>query len=88
MSEFERTILLQENLSVDGLYRYETEKQLIELLGVLPIDVRFLGSEYELEDRVITGEGLVPIEFIKRNHSWSSTELRERIKNDPARRMG
>lgn len=77
---FERYIQLAGCWYVDEIIVYETEQDLLHILQTRSIDVRFLGSDYK--DRTdITGLDLVPITYIDRKHNWSSTELRERIKN-------
>ncbi len=85
---FERWMRLAACEYVDKIIPYETEKDLENMLKTLDIDVRFLGEGYKTRDD-ITGEGIVPIEYISRKHNWSSTalvaqcqELKERIKNE------
>lgn len=61
---------------------YETERDLEHMLGVLPINVRFIGMDYM--GKKITGEKMcqdrsIDIEYIERLHDWSSTELRTRL---------
>jgi glycerol-3-phosphate cytidylyltransferase len=61
---------------------YDTEQDLEHMLAVLPIDVRFIGSDYV--GKSITGEHIcdsrnIHIEYINRTHSWSSSELRKRF---------
>jgi glycerol-3-phosphate cytidylyltransferase len=61
---------------------YDTEQDLEHMLAVLPIDVRFIGSDYV--DKPITGDQIckernIHIEYINRSHSWSSSELRKRF---------
>lgn len=61
---------------------YDTEQDLEHMLAVLPIDVRFIGSDYV--DKSITGKHIcdsrnIHIEYINRSHSWSSSELRKRF---------
>ena len=75
---FERYIQLASCRYVDEFVPYETEQDLLNILNTLKIDVRFLGSEYEHSDK-ITGKDIVPIKYIPRNHSHSSSELRKRL---------
>ena len=42
-------------------------------------DIRIVGEEYK--DKEHTGKGLCPIYYNSRKHSFSSTELRGRVKN-------
>lgn len=78
----ERQIALAACRYVDEIVVYSTERDLVDLLLTLPIDVRILGVEYE--DTNFTGRnegasrGIVPI-FNKRDHSFSSSSLRKRV---------
>ena len=76
---YERFIQLRYCPFVDMIAPYETELDLLNMLKTLSLDVRFLGSEYEHESD-ITGGDILPIEFIPRKHSYSSTDLRKRLK--------
>ena len=84
-SLIERQIQLRGCKFVDEIIVYKTEKDLKTILKTLPINIRFLGSEYVIES--FTGRGIckkkgIRIHFNKRLHDFSSSELRERIKND------
>jgi glycerol-3-phosphate cytidylyltransferase len=78
----ERQIQLAACRYVDEVVVYQTEQDLIDLLLILPLDVRILGTEYE--DKNFTGRnegagrGLAVI-FNKRDHSFSSSSLRKRV---------
>ena len=78
----ERQIQLAACRYVDEVVVYQTEQDLIDLLLILPIDVRVLGVEYQ--DKPYSGEeegytrGIRPI-FNKRDHSFSSSGLRSRV---------
>lgn len=74
----ERLIQLKSNKYVDSVYSYETEKELLFKITTIKPDIRILGSDCVEK---ITGGDLCPIYYINRNHNWSSTNLRERIKN-------
>lgn len=77
-SVFERFIQLQACKYVDEVVVYATEKELIDILLSYPIDVRILGQEYENKD--FTGRNLdITCYFNQRNHSFSTTELRQRV---------
>ena len=81
-SIFERYVQLQACKYVDEVVVYQTEQDLIDLLLILPLDVRILGTEYE--DKNFTGrnEGAgrgVQVIFNKRDHSFSSSSLRKRV---------
>ncbi len=78
-SVFERYVQLQACTYVDEIIVYATEKDLLDILLSYPIDIRILGSEYK--NTVFTGSGLgMACYFNKRAHSFSTTELRSRIK--------
>ena len=78
----ERQIQLAACRYVDEVVVYQTEQDLIDLLLILPIDVRVLGVEYE--GKAFTGEtegftrGIQHI-FNRRDHSFSSSGLRNRV---------
>ena len=78
----ERQIQLAACRYVDEVVVYQTEQDLIDLLLILPIDVRILGVEYE--DKEYTGKvegyqrGIDPV-FNARDHSFSSSSLRKRV---------
>ena len=75
---FERFIQLHSCRFVDEVIVYATEKELKDILLSYPIDVRILGEEYK--GREFTGHD-IPMEFYfnKRKHSFSTTELRQRV---------
>lgn len=80
----ERYIQLQAVRYVDEIYVYSTEKDLEDLLLILPINIRILGEEYK--DKNFTGKEIcskrgIEVYFNKREHSFSTTELRQRVKN-------
>ena len=52
----------------------------MDMVLTLKPDIRIVGEEYKDVDH--TGKGLCPIFYNSRKHSFSSTELRERIKDD------
>jgi glycerol-3-phosphate cytidylyltransferase len=78
----ERQIQLAACRYVDEVVVYQTEQDLVDLLLILPIDVRVLGVEYE--DKEYTGkrEGFmrgIECIFNRRDHSFSSSGLRSRV---------
>ena len=78
-STFERQVQLKGCKFVDEIIPYDTEEDLYNLLTTHKIDIRFLGSDYS-DKTGFTGSNLnIPIKYIKRNHSYSSSELRKRI---------
>jgi glycerol-3-phosphate cytidylyltransferase len=81
-SVVERQIQLSACRYVDEVVIYQTEQDLIDLLLILPLDVRILGVEYE--DKDFTGrrecfDRDIEIIFNGRDHSFSSSSLRKRV---------
>lgn len=67
---------------VDEVWVYNTEKDLEDLLLILPINVRILGVEYEGKEftgREICHKRGIDLYFNGRDHSFSSSELRQRV---------
>lgn len=78
----ERQIQVSTNRNVDEVVIYQTEKDLEDLLLILPIDVRILGVEYANKDftgRQICIDRGIEIVFNGRDHSFSSSSLRKRV---------
>jgi glycerol-3-phosphate cytidylyltransferase len=78
----ERQIQLAATRYVDEIVVYQTEKDLEDILLTLPIDVRILGVEYA--DKDFTGRQIcidrdIEIVYNKRDHSFSSSNLRKRV---------
>jgi glycerol-3-phosphate cytidylyltransferase len=67
---------------VDEIIPYSTEKDLNDLLTMYTIHVRILGEEYKEKD--FTGKDIcrqrgIQLYFNKRDHRFSSSDLRERV---------
>jgi len=78
----ERQIQLAACRYVDEVVIYQTEQDLVDLLLILPLDVRVLGVEYAEKD--FTGRKEcqsrdIEIVFNGRDHSFSSSSLRKRV---------
>ena len=76
-SIFERYVQLQAVKYVDEIIPYDTEQSLLDLLEATPIHLRFVGEDWT--DRHFTGKGLHEIFYTSRAHSFSSTNLRNKI---------
>lgn len=77
---FERFVQLNSCKYIDEIIPYTTERELMDILRSYHIDVRIIGEEYK--DKDFTGKELdVPVYFNKRKHSFSTTELRQRVLN-------
>ena len=78
----ERQIQVSAVRYVDETVVYQTEKDLEDILLTLPIDVRILGVEYQEKDftgREICYDRGIELIFNKRDHSFSSSNLRKRV---------
>jgi len=78
----ERQIQLSACRYVDEIVVYETERDLVDILLTLPIDVRILGVEYEDKDFTGREECMmrgIELVFNSRDHSFSSSSLRKRV---------
>jgi glycerol-3-phosphate cytidylyltransferase len=81
-SMYERYIQLRGCKFVDEIIPYDTESDLICLLGIEPITHRFVGIEYK--DTYVTGQDIcekrgIEIVYNTRYHLYSSSELRSRL---------
>lgn len=78
----ERQIQLAATRYVDEIVVYNTEKDLEDILLSLPLDVRILGVEYENKEftgRDICNRLQIELVFNRRDHSFSSSNLRKRV---------
>ena len=74
----ERYIMLSAVRFIDEIMLYKTEDDLYSYLKKNKPDIRILGADYEGKD--FTGKDLgIDIYYHKRDHDWSSTEMRQRI---------
>ena len=81
-SAYERYVQLQACKYVDEILIYETEFDLLQLLQTQTIHIRFLSEEYLNRD--FTGKQHcmdvgIELHYHKRQHTFSSTELRNRV---------
>ena len=78
----ERQIQLAACRYVDEVVVYQTEEDLVDLLLILPLNVRILGVEYEHKDFTGRAECIardIDLIFNGRDHSFSSSSLRKRV---------
>jgi glycerol-3-phosphate cytidylyltransferase len=81
-SIFERFVQLQACKYIDEIVVYGTEKDLKDILLSYPINIRILGEEYMHKDftgREECAEKGIELHFNKRQHSFSTSELRNRV---------
>jgi len=79
---YERYVQLKNCKWVDDVIPYDTEEDLKNLLATVPINTRFLGEDYlgaNVTGFDICSQLNIGIEYIKRIHNYSSSELRNRI---------
>ena len=78
----ERQIQLAACRYVDEVVVYQTEQDLVDLLLILPLDVRVLGIEYEQTEFTGKHECFrrgIELIYNGRDHSFSSSSLRKRV---------
>ena len=69
---------------VNEIIPYQTETDLEDILNMLHIDVRILGEEYKngkFTGRAICAKRGIELFFNKREHRFSSIDLRNRVKS-------
>ena len=70
----------------DEIVPYQTEQDLCDILSMYHINIRVLGEEYREKD--FTGKDIcrkrgIDLHFNKRDHRFSTTDLRERVVDAP-----
>jgi len=78
----ERWTQLQGVKYVDEIIPYQTETDVEDILKMFDIDVRIIGNEYKegrFTGRATCAARGIEIYFNKRDHRFSSTDLRDRI---------
>lgn len=80
-SLFERWVQLDSSKYVDQIIPYTYESEVEEILKARMPDIRFLGDDYI--GKRFTGDWLegIEIRYCNRDHGFSSSSLREKIKN-------
>ena len=78
----ERYIQLDAVKFVDKIIPYSTEEELLTIFTSLDLDVRIIGEEYK--DKEFTAKDIcrkrgIKLVYNKREHDFSTTNLRERI---------
>lgn len=74
---FERYLQVSACKYVDEVIPFETEKDLVDMILTINPDIRIVGEEYKGTEH--TGHDLCKIHYNKRRHSFSTSELRERV---------
>jgi glycerol-3-phosphate cytidylyltransferase len=75
---------------VDEIIPYQSEDDLIDILKMYDIDVRIIGDEYK--DKTFTGRATcasqgIEVYFNKRDHRFSTSDLRKRVTEQDARKV-
>ena len=78
-SIIEREIQVSGCRFVDEVIIYDTEADLLNIIGQVDWDVRIIGDEYKDKDFTGRVQTLERCHFNKRPHSFSSSELRKRV---------
>jgi len=73
---------------VDEIIPYKTEEDLEDILQMYPINVRIIGEEYK--KKTFTGRAIctrrgIEIVYNKRDHRFSSSDLRQRVSESLAK---
>ena len=78
----ERYIQLSAVSYVDEIIPYQTEQDLEDILNTFHIDIRIIGEEYKhgtFTGRAICAKRGIEIYFNKREHRFSTSDLRKRV---------
>tara|TARA_R110000796_G_scaffold120506_3_gene234679 strand:+ start:9991 stop:10434 length:444 start_codon:yes stop_codon:yes gene_type:complete len=81
-STLERWLQAQSLNHIDLLIPFDTEEDLYNLVAIIMPNVRFVGEEYdgvEFTGKELEGSGVRTI-YNKRRHSYSSTKLRNKLR--------
>ena len=81
-SIIEREIQVSGCRFVDEVIIYDTEADLLNIIGQVDWDVRIIGEEYKDKDFTGRDQTLKRCYFNKRPHTFSSSELRERVSKE------
>jgi len=81
-SIIEREIQVSGCRFVDKVIIYDTEVDLLNIIDEIDWDVRILGEEYKDKDFTGRDQTLERCHFNKRPHTFSSSELRERVSKE------
>ena len=69
---------------VNEIVPYQTEQDLEDILNMYPINIRIIGEEYKngkFTGRAICSKRGIEIYYNKRDHRFSSSDLRKRVKD-------
>jgi len=78
-SMFERWLQVASCVFVDEVIPFQTEAEICDIILTMRPSIRIVGEEYK--DTEFTGKSLCPVFYNSRKHSFSSTSIRDRVKN-------
>ena len=81
-SIIEREIQVSGCRFVDEVIIYDSETDLLNIIDQVDWDVRIIGEEYKNKDFTGRDQTLERCHFNKRPHTFSSSELRERVSKE------
>jgi glycerol-3-phosphate cytidylyltransferase len=90
-SIIERQLQVSACRHVDEIIVYSTEKELEDIFLTFPLDVRIIGEEYKetgFTAKQICIDRGIEIYYNKRDHYFSSTDLRSRVFDAELKRRG
>lgn len=67
---------------IDEIVPYQTEQDVVDILELFEIHIRFLGEEYREKDfsgKDVCRKRGIELHFNKRDHRFSSSDLRKRV---------
>ena len=75
---------------VDEIIPYQSEDDLIDILKMYDLDIRIIGDEYK--DKTFTGRATcasqgIEVYFNKRDHRFSTSDLRKRVTEENVRKV-
>lgn len=82
-SLFERYYQLLSCKNVNEVIPYDTESDLLNIMKLYEIDCRFIGMDYvdkDFTDRKYCEDNYIYIHYIPRDHNFSSSNMRKRVK--------
>jgi len=75
---------------VDEIIPYQSEQDLEDILNMFPINIRIIGEEYKngkFTGRAICSKRGIEIYYNKRDHRFSSSDLRKRVFDGEKKRV-
>lgn len=76
----ERKVILESIRYVDYVMPYNSEADFLNILKRTNPDIRFLGQDYSIGIKSVTGAELnIPIHYLDRSHGWSATKFKTLI---------